>query len=137
MRLFFSKRLTLFLNLDDNKLILILFTFTDRGFHVKRPKSNKARCNLVKVSFVHIIVIFYGGSSHEETAGGLETIKNIHTHYFSIGAICAVMIWINSEDYCPGELMTGGCKCDGGWRLVSAGHWTEIINKFRLGYSHS
>ena len=53
---------------------------SDKRLYVKRPKSNKASYNLVKVSFVHIIVIFYRGYSRpaHEGSGGLSLIKNIH-----------------------------------------------------------
>ena len=53
---------------------------SDKRLYVKRPKSNKASYNLVKVSFVHIIVIFYRGYSRQLTrgSGGLSLIKNIH-----------------------------------------------------------
>ena len=53
---------------------------TDTILHVKRPKSNKARYNLVKVSFIHIMVIFYRGYSQTEPGdleGGLSLITNI------------------------------------------------------------
>ena len=39
----------------------------DSILHVKRPKSNKAGYNLVKVSFIHIMVIFYRGYSYYQS----------------------------------------------------------------------
>ena len=52
---------------------------TDIILHVKRPKSNKAGYNLVKVSFIHIMVIFYRGYSYYQS-GDLEGIIADHKH---------------------------------------------------------